>query len=88
MKTKEMVRIIEEVFGGTVEVDEETGINDHHEYVAIYLNKYDNAIDQNSVFHGFLSGSGRTENAAKRSLYTTIRAVCRTTVKQVERERR
>lgn len=88
MKTKEMVRIIEEVFGGTIDLEEEIGINDHHAFVAYYVDKYDSAIDSNSIFSGFLVGHAKTKNGAVRNLYTTIRAVCRNTVKQVECERR
>ncbi len=88
MKTKEMVRTIEEVFGGIIDLEEEVGINDHHSFVAYYVDKYDGSIDSNSVFNGFLTGHAKTKNGAVRNLYTTIRAVCRSTVKQVERERR
>ena len=88
MKTKEMVRIIDEVFGGTIDLEEELGINDHRTFVAYYVDKYDSAIDSNSIFSGFLVGHAKTKNGAIRNLYSTISGVCRTTVKQVEHENR
>lgn len=86
MKTKEMRRILEESFNCTIDIDEERGINGHFSIIATLIDNGE-AIDANSVFRGFLTGYGKNETQAVRSLYITVRSVAWKSVKQIGHER-
>lgn len=86
MKTKEMERIINESFNGTIDVDEERGINGEEDFIAIFINKTDDLIDGNAMFKGFWTGHGKTKTKAIRNLYTTLMAVTWNTIRQMAHE--
>jgi len=87
MKTKEMVRIMEESFGCSINIDEEHGLDGHTSIVATLIDNGE-AIGANSVFRGFLTGYGTNETKAIRNLYTTIHSVTWKGVKQIGHERK
>jgi len=86
MKTKEMIHVIENAFGGTIDVDQEHGINGDVDFVAMFIDSSGDMIGANAVFKGFFTGRGKTKRLAIRNLYTTLYSITRNGVKQIGNE--